>query len=283
MKKVISILLFFFICLQLFANPFEERVFLENSFWGISNLCERKYGFTNSEFKILNRKKKKATSYPYTYDSNYIKLENPRKIEPTIGSNYANQRIKYTLTDHNLVLIFEDGTTLNLIEESYVRRVADITAGALLAIGSTCLIADSISGKLVSNQSYTSNGYEYKTDKYGRITEALGNLRLEEGTRNTEAQKIVGGADRLASDDGGHLIANRFGGSGGLDNLVPMNSNINRGAYKRLENRWANALELGKNVRVKVNPIYKGDSSRPSSFEITEWIDGVKAVYNFSN
>lgn len=43
----------------------------------------------------------------------------------------------------------------------------------------------------------------------------------------------MGREDRLVTDDGGHLIASIFNGSGNLDNLVPMDSNLNRGAWKK--------------------------------------------------
>lgn len=64
---------------------------------------------------------------------------------------------------------------------------------------------------------------------------------------------MVGGNDCLDDDDGGHLIATIFKGSGNMDNLVPMNSNLNRGEWKKLENEWANALNDGDKVRVKIN------------------------------
>lgn len=43
------------------------------------------------------------------------------------------------------------------------------------------------------------------------------------------AQKVAESEDRLHDDEGGHLIASIFKGSGDLDNLVPMNSNLNKG------------------------------------------------------
>ncbi len=33
-----------------------------------------------------------------------------------------------------------------------------------------------------------------------------------------------------------------------------MNSNLNRGEWKILENRWANALRKGKAVKVEIKP-----------------------------
>jgi predicted ribonuclease toxin of YeeF-YezG toxin-antitoxin module len=82
------------------------------------------------------------------------------------------------------------------------------------------------------------------------------------------AQRNVGREDRQSNDHGGHLIASMFGGSGNIDNLVPMNKNLNQGEWKKMENRWIRALEEGKKVQVKIKPKYSGDSQRPDRFEI---------------
>ncbi|PFL64121.1 hypothetical protein COJ30_16305 [Bacillus anthracis] len=93
-------------------------------------------------------------------------------------------------------------------------------------------------------------------------------LILQKGKRNTGMQVATGRENRLPDDDGGHLIATIFKGSGNMDNLVPMNSNLNRGEWKKLENEWANALNDGDKVRVKITPNYSGNSKRPDSFVI---------------
>ncbi|EOO20509.1 DNA/RNA non-specific endonuclease [Bacillus cereus] len=116
---------------------------------------------------------------------------------------------------------------------------------------------------------YTSKeGYTYTTDSQGRVASCEGSLQLGDGKRNNYAQRVIGGNDRLDDDDGGHLIATIFKGSGNMDNLVPMNSNLNRGEWKKLENEWANALNDGDKVRVKITPNYSGNSKRPDSFVI---------------
>ncbi|MGH0943486.1 DNA/RNA non-specific endonuclease [Bacillus mycoides] len=116
---------------------------------------------------------------------------------------------------------------------------------------------------------YTSKeGYTYTTDSQGRVASCEGSLQLGDGKRNNYAQRVIGGNDRLEDDDGGHLIATIFKGSGNMDNLVPMNSNLNRGEWKKLENEWANALNDGDKVRVKITPNYSGNSKRPDSFVI---------------
>ncbi|MBD8035071.1 DNA/RNA non-specific endonuclease, partial [Solibacillus merdavium] len=63
-------------------------------------------------------------------------------------------------------------------------------------------------------------------------------------------------------------------------NLVPMNSNLNRGEWKKLENMWVKELGKGKSVEVKIQPIYKGDSQRPVGFEIEHKIGNGEWEFN---
>ncbi|MBQ9082753.1 MAG: DNA/RNA non-specific endonuclease [Clostridia bacterium] len=79
------------------------------------------------------------------------------------------------------------------------------------------------------NESYESNRYYYETDNRGRIKHCEGTLRLEEGKRYNNHQTHSGGEDRRERDEGGHLIARQFGGSGRIDNLVPMDFDLNHG------------------------------------------------------
>jgi len=128
---------------------------------------------------------------------------------------------------------------------------------------------------LKPNITYTTpEGYTYKTDDLGRIVSCEGTLQLGDGKRKPYAQKTVGRDDRKDDDDGGHLIASIFKGSGDFDNLVPMNGNLNKGEWKILENDWAKALKENppRDVKVKIIPIYEGDSQRPARFEINQKI-----------
>lgn len=85
----------------------------------------------------------------------------------------------------------------------------------------------------------------------------------------------------LGKDDGGHLIASIFMGSGDIDNLVPMNSDLNRGRWKTMENSWARALEKDINAKIEVNIIadYGEDTQRPTVFFVSyrindgDWVD----------
>lgn len=137
---------------------------------------------------------------------------------------------------------------------------------------------------LKPNISYKSTGgHLYKTDSLGRIDSVEGTLKLGAGKRNDYAQKVAGRGDRLADDHGGHLIASIFEGSGDLDNLVPMNGNLNQSAWKTMENEWAKALGDGKKVNVMIDTVYNGNSMRPTKFLVEYSIDGQIVRKSFNN
>ncbi|MEH7650659.1 T7SS effector LXG polymorphic toxin, partial [Bacillus safensis] len=124
----------------------------------------------------------------------------------------------------------------------------------------------------------TKQGYTFTTDHYGRIVKVEANeLKYGEIKRNQYAQSNIGKPDRLPDDDGGHLIASIFKGSGDIDNLVPMNSQINRsgGKWYTMEQEWLAALKEvpPQHVEVSIRPIYEGDSLRPDGFVVEYKID----------
>ncbi|MFI2130893.1 DNA/RNA non-specific endonuclease [Lysinibacillus fusiformis] len=128
----------------------------------------------------------------------------------------------------------------------------------------------------------TPEGYTYRTDSNGRITDCEGTLVLGTAERNAYAQRTVGGKDRLPDDDGGHLIGAQFKGPKDIDNLVPQNSQINRsgGEWFNMETEWANALKETppKKVYVKIEPVYPGNSQRPSHFDVVYEIEGKETI-----
>ncbi|MGE7874899.1 DNA/RNA non-specific endonuclease [Bacillus paramycoides] len=138
--------------------------------------------------------------------------------------------------------------------------------------------------ELAPNVRYiTEDGYKYTTDELGRIVDVEAEeLILQKGKRNTRMQVAAGREDRLPDDDGGHLIGTQFHGSGDIDNLVAQNKQINRsdGEWYNMEKEWANALggKPPKKVSVKIEPVYTGDSLRPSYFEIVYKIEGKRLI-----
>jgi len=129
----------------------------------------------------------------------------------------------------------------------------------------------------------------YETDELGRVNRVSGELHLSMRDRNTYQQaksaKEAGIKDGLADDDGGHLIASIFDGAGEQINYAPMNSNLNRGAWKKMENGWAEALKAKppKEVKVDIQPVYEGDGKRPVAFDVFYEIDGVEKFKSFTN
>ncbi|MGH8674908.1 MAG: DNA/RNA non-specific endonuclease, partial [Burkholderiales bacterium] len=65
--------------------------------------------------------------------------------------------------------------------------------------------------------------------------------------------------------DAGHLIANVFGGRGGLrsGNIIAMLRDLNQGAFKTLELNILRTVEAGNRVSVHVQPVYSGGSTIP--------------------
>ncbi|WP_241503615.1 DNA/RNA non-specific endonuclease [Bacillus safensis] len=60
-----------------------------------------------------------------------------------------------------------------------------------------------------------------------------------------------------------------------MDNLLPMNSQINRSGGKlyEMEQRWLRT-NLSKSVAVSIKAFYESDAIRPSEFLIKYKIDG---------
>lgn len=99
--------------------------------------------------------------------------------------------------------------------------------------------------------------YTYFDDGFGSKI-AYGVLEFSDADRNLYAQKNAGGDERRGKheewgpDDGGHLIASRFGGSSNPENLIAMNRNVNRSVYKKIENDWASHLNNNEKVFVNI-------------------------------
>lgn len=96
-------------------------------------------------------------------------------------------------------------------------------------------------------------------------------LKMSSAARKSHYKKTPG---KQRGDHAGHVFGDRFGGSRDLDNLVSQTSGVNLSTFKKLENRWAEAITKGQNVEVKVNMIYSGNNVRPTSFEVIYKING---------
>ena len=139
-------------------------------------------------------------------------------------------------------------------------------------------------GPLLPNTTYQAGefGYTYQTDSQGRISDwHAEELQLTERTGRLPYVRNTPG--KQPGDHAGHLAGDRFGGSGGLDNLVSQYWLVNLSSYRKLENDWNKAIQAGKTVDVNVHVEYAGDDLRPSVFYIKYFIDGVEYSRRITN
>lgn len=138
---------------------------------------------------------------------------------------------------------------------------------------------------LLSNTTFEKNGFEFKTDDKGRVVSAEGKLEIPENVepRDMPSMKNVGKGDELPGDERFHLIAHMFGAGDGIENLVPGDAKLNHGDYLRMETMLKEAVIDGADVRFKVEPVYKGDSNRPTEFRVSYSIDGERDTVVFKN
>lgn len=131
--------------------------------------------------------------------------------------------------------------------------------------------------KMPRSRSYTSNGFYYKTNRNGSITNFAGRLRKDSNNRKPSIQRKIGNMYNCPTmkGNGGHLFADIFGGSGSHENVVPFSSNLNHREYRRLESKLQKALKKGNSVFMKGRLKYdRGRKYVPSLIYVDYWIDG---------
>ena len=121
-------------------------------------------------------------------------------------------------------------------------------------------------------------GYVYQTDGKSRVVRVVASLRSGKGHRNDHQQRVAGRESRLDTDQGGHLLARIFKGPGEGLNLVPMDSKLNQGPWRDLERTWSTALSKRPRpeVKVRITVNYKGNGTRPTSFDVWYKIGSAK-------
>jgi hypothetical protein len=141
------------------------------------------------------------------------------------------------------------------------------------------------------------NEVTWTLDAAGRPIEANATLRevftgLKRGSAEVKAQSEAGGAARLATDEGGHIIGHRFVKDQGIGNMFPQNANLNKGAFKKVENELADWVNAGGEVRVKVT-LKDAANGRPEKIVVSYEVinpktgevvfDNVKQFRNVAN
>ena len=136
------------------------------------------------------------------------------------------------------------------------------------------------------NSMITNGTTSYQTDSLGRTVSASGKVQLGATDRNKNLTAKIGKLgvnNNTNSDQGGHLIADVLGGKSDVNNLAPMNSSLNQGAYKSHELYLRNQAMAGHDILVNVKPIYSDNSNRPIRIIYDYWIDKIKYTKVFEN
>lgn len=138
---------------------------------------------------------------------------------------------------------------------------------------------------LMKNIIYDVDDFIYTTDNFGRVVKTNADLddavRIRLGGQQIRSVDVKDGV--RGSDQGGHIIGSRFFGPGEQINLYPQSANLNQGAWKQMENRWADAIVDNKDVKIQVEAIFSGSSQRPTKFEVKYSIDGQPFSEKFIN
>ena len=145
---------------------------------------------------------------------------------------------------------------------------ADSSNATTAAHSSTDPSASSAPATQSVTERFGDNEAVWVIDEQGRplsVTATLTSTYSEARTsQEKQHQRTVGGDARLSSDDGGHIIGHRFMSDQGLKNLFPQDANLNRGAYKSMENEWEDWTKEGYEVKLSVRLDPPG-SDRPDN------------------
>ena len=138
---------------------------------------------------------------------------------------------------------------------------------------------------LVKNMRYEVDGIIYQSDELGRVLTTTADLddiaRVRLGNQQIRSVHVKDGV--RGADQGGHIVGSRFFRPGEQINLYPQSANLNQGAWKTMENTWADGMVAGKDVKIEVEAVFSGASKRPDSFKVKYTIDGQPFQENFVN
>jgi len=111
-----------------------------------------------------------------------------------------------------------------------------------------------------TKQTYFDPGNRRPVQEEGTILDDFGS-----SDRGDNATAI--GQLGIDGDDGGHLGGHRFFGDTPDEGIVPQAANLNRGAWKKMENEWADWTAEGCRVdyRISVDP---PGAVRPDNFQV---------------
>lgn len=129
---------------------------------------------------------------------------------------------------------------------------------------------------LLPNRTIEKGNFTARTDSAGRLVSTKVDKAYINHANKPETTGFKIETVYRNGDDVGHGIAHNLGGPTGPENLFPQNQNVNRSAFKKVENEVKSLVEQGKKVDYEVKANYVGSDRRPSSFEPKITVDGVE-------
>lgn len=293
---------------QLDGSSLIGHTFLENTFWGLSNFRTYEYSFGNDYLIVTNHKENTYAIYSYIADEDYIFLEPVNKNDNRLPEIYYEYDYFTNKKHSNYELTLLSGDfILKLKDEGKFRGFAEDLALSLGIVSATLGVSSFSIAKVEAynkvklaqstlnkntelgrpiNSMITNGTTSYQTDSLGRTVSASGKVQLGATDRNKNLTAKIGKLgvnNNTNSDQGGHLIADVLGGKSDVNNLAPMNSSLNQGAYKSHELYLRNQSMAGHDILVNVKPIYSDNSNRPIRIIYDYWIDKIKYTKVFEN
>lgn len=187
--------------------------------------------------------------------------------------------------------IFQEGASgdILILGKESKRLLAKIKPGKVVEISSKDVNNWFAQLKPLASCIYVIDGAKYTIDDFGRVAKTEFKITpqslIKQSVRDNGVQrwctKLKQGKE---NDHAGHLIADEFGGSSNMINLIPMTSNVNKSVYRSIEAKWKKLAKDGKTVNVEIKPIYATNNvERPSWFNIKYECDDLKVVENIEN
>ena len=122
---------------------------------------------------------------------------------------------------------------------------------------------------LKKNNRYQSGKATYETNENGAIRSWSADLFgvTESAQRHYSHQQNLQG--KYDGDHAGHLLSSQEGGSGKVDNLVPMNGKLNTRDYRAFERENHQLLKEGYRVQLEGSNYLASSENRPEAFMVT--------------
>ena len=119
---------------------------------------------------------------------------------------------------------------------------------------------------LKKNITYKTSDISYQTNDKGKISHFYGDLSNTSAKRHVADQVHLKG--KVDGDHAGHLVASEDGGSGYVDNLVPMDGKVNTRDYRAIERENKAIMNNGYNVSLDGDVYYSSNQDRPDAFMV---------------